>query len=180
MVDASLETRLRDLLDRDAIRQVVHRNARALDRLDNQLALSCYWPEAIDDHNHFVGSPQGFVAYANQVTLSFASCQHGLLTHNCELAGDDAFSETYYIFTGVLADPPHFMSTGRYVDHFQRRAGEWRILNRVTIVDGQYELPKSSVGAGLPPAYGPGEKPVSLDSSDVSYQRPLRPRQPKA
>jgi hypothetical protein len=178
-VNPELERRLGELLDRDSIWQVLQRMARGLDRVDNDLVLSCYWPEAIDDHNHFVGRPEGFVRYAERMTLSFESCQHGLLTHNCELAGDEAHCETYYLFTAHAAEPPHFMSTGRYIDHFQKRSEEWRILNRVTIVDGQYELRPSDMGAGYPPAYAPGEKPVSRDRNDVSYQRPLRPRQPK-
>ena len=178
-MDADLEARLRDMLDRDAIRQVVERMARGLDRVDNDLVLSCYWPEAIDDHSHFVGDPHGFVAYADRMTLSYESCQHGLLTHNCELSGDDAHAETYYLFTAIAANPPHFMSTGRYIDHFQKRGGEWRILNRVTIVEGMFDLAESHMTAVMPAAYAPGTKPVSRDRSDVSYQRPLRPRQPK-
>ncbi|MEO7248174.1 MAG: nuclear transport factor 2 family protein [Novosphingobium sp.] len=178
-MDAELEKQLRDLLDRQAIWQVIQRMARGLDRVDNELVLSCYWPGAIDDHNHFIGPPEGFVAYADRMTLSFESCQHGLLTHNCDLAGEEAHCETYYLFTAEAAAPPHFMSTGRYLDHFEKRAGEWRIRNRVTIVDGTYDLTPSAATAGMAPAYAPGEKPVSRDRGDVSYQRPLRVRAAK-
>jgi hypothetical protein len=178
-MDAALEAKLRELVDRSEIWQVLQRYARGLDRMDNELARSCYWDDAIEDHNHFVGTPDAFIAYADKVTQSFVSCQHGLLNHSCEMDGDDAYCETYYLFSGELAVPPHFMSTGRYVDHFQRRNGEWRIANRVTIVEGQYAVEPSNMGAGLPPAYAPGEKPSTRDRSDVSYQRPLRPRQPK-
>ncbi len=177
-MDANFEAQMRDLLDRQAIWAVIQRMARGLDRVDNDLVLSCYWPGAIDDHNHFVGTPEGFVQYADRMTLSFESCQHGLLTHNCDLAGAEAHCETYYIFTATAAAPPHFMSTGRYLDHFEKRGGEWRIRNRVTIVDGTFDLMPAAATAGMPPAYGPGEKPVSRDRSDVSYQRPLRVRQP--
>ncbi len=178
-MDGPLEARLRNLLDRDAIWQVVQRNARSLDRCDVELGFSCYWPEAIDDHNHFIGTPQAFLAYAHHVSLSFESCQHVIGTHTCELAGDEAFAETYYIFTAHAAQPPHFMATGRYVDHMQRRGGEWRILNRVCIVDGQYDLSPSALGAGQGEAYPLGGKPVSRDRSDLSYQRPLKVRRPK-
>ena len=175
-MDADLELALRDLLDRQAILRVLHRMARGLDRVDNDLVLSCYWPEAIDDHNHFIGPPAGFVAYADQTTLAFESCLHALGTHNCEISGADAHCETYYIYTAEAAQPPHFMSSGRYCDHLQKRDGEWRILNRVTIVDGSYDLMPSQLTAGMSPAYAPGKKPVSRDKGDVSYQRPLRVR----
>lgn len=178
-MDSDLEKRLHDLLDRDAILQVIHRIARGLDRVDNALVLSGYWPEAIDDHTHYVGGPEGFVAYADKMTLSFESCQHGLMTHNCEIDGDDAHCETYYTFIATAAQPPHFMASGRYVDHFQKRGGEWRILKRFTVVDGTFDLLPSSMTAGMPSPYAPGENPVTQDRNDVSYQRPLRTRAPK-
>ena len=178
-MNADLEAQLRDLLDRQAIWAVIQRMARGLDRVDNDLVLSCYWPEAIDDHNHYVGPPEGFVAYADKTTLAFESCLHMLGTHNCDLAGDEAHCETYYIYTAIAPAPPHFMSTGRYCDHFEKRGDEWRILNRVTIVDGTFDIAPSAATAGMPSAYPPGEKPVSRDKGDVSYQRPLKVRQPQ-
>lgn len=178
-MDAELEKQLRDLLDREAIREVLHRLARGMDRVDDELVLSCYWPDAIDDHTHFVGTPQGLVQYVGQMTLSFVSCQHGLMTHNCDLAGDEAHCETYYTFTAEAAQPPHFMATGRYVDHFQRRGGEWRILKRFTVVDGTYDLTPSQVRASMVDPYAEGERQVTRDRSDLSYQRPVRVRVPK-
>lgn len=179
-MDETREARLDALLDREAIRAVIQRMARGLDRMDNELVLSCYWPEAIDDHTHFVGTPADFVRYADGTTLMFESCLHHLGTHNCEIDGAEAHCETYYTYTGHAAQPPHFMATGRYVDHFQKRAGEWRILARVTIVDGQYELTPAAFSAGMPSPYAPGENPAARDRTDASYQRPVRPRAPKA
>ena len=46
-----------ELVDRHEIHQVLLRYARGLDRLDNALARSCYWDDAIEDHGHFVGTP---------------------------------------------------------------------------------------------------------------------------
>jgi len=175
-----MDAKLKELIDRSEIWQVMQRYARGLDRLDNALVRSCYWDDAIDDHGHFVGPPDAFIAYADRVTLGFVTSQHGLLNHSCELDGDDAWCETYFIFTGEMAAPPHFMSTGRYVDHFQRRGGEWRIANRVTIVEGHYDLAESQLARALPPAYGPGETtPASRDRTDISYHRPPVPRRPK-
>ena len=179
-MDTALEAKLRELIDRSEIWQVLQRYARGLDRMDNALARSCYWDDAIEDHSYYVGGPDGFIAYADQATLSFETCMHGLLNHSCELAGDEAFCETYYIFTGELAEPPHFMSTGRYVDHFQRRDGEWRIANRVTIVEGHYAMDQSKIGGGGASPWAPGEKPASRDRNDISYHRPPVPRRPKA
>lgn len=178
-MDADFERQLRDLLDHEAIRAVLHRLARGMDRVDNDLVLSCYWPDAVDDHTHFVGSPEGLAGYVGGMTLSFVSCQHGLMTHNCEIDGDDAHCETYYTFTAEAAQPPHFMATGRYVDHFRKRGGEWRILKRFTVVDGTYDLTPSALRDAMPDPYAPGERQVTRNREDLSYQRPVRVRTPK-
>jgi hypothetical protein len=49
------------LSEHDAIRQVVARYARGVDRLDAEVMKSAYWPEATDDHGVFVGNATVFV-----------------------------------------------------------------------------------------------------------------------
>ncbi|MFC3213587.1 nuclear transport factor 2 family protein [Novosphingobium panipatense] len=139
---------------------------------------SCYWDDAIEDHGHFVGSPDDFIAWADGTTLMFETTQHAILNHVCDLQGDEAFCETYYHFSGVTAEGPNFMSTGRYVDHFCRRDGEWRIANRVTIVEGTYDVPKAAHAPASP--YSADEpSQARRDRSDVSYHRPPLPRRPR-
>lgn len=179
-MDESLAAKLAELVDRHEIHQVMLRYGRGLDRLDNALARSCYWDDAIEDHGQFVGGPDDFIRYADASSLLFLSTQHAILNHFCELDGDNAYAETYYQFTGVAENPPHFVSTGRYVDHFQKRGGEWRILNRVTMVEGTFDVPQAAITAQMPPAYT-AEEPcqATRDGNDVSYHRPLVPRRPK-
>jgi len=179
-MDSELERKLREEIDRAEIWRVMLRYARGLDRIDSALARSCYWDDCIEDHNQFVGDPDGFIDYANATSRGFLTTQHTISNHYCDLQGDNAYCETYFLYVGTLPQPPHFMSSGRYVDHFQKRGGEWRIANRVTIVDATYGLPETLVGKGLPPAYEPGEVyPATRDRNDVSYHRPPIPRQPK-
>ncbi|VWX53169.1 nuclear transport factor 2 family protein [Novosphingobium sp. 9U] len=173
------ENKLAELIDRHEIHQVLLRYARGLDRLDNELARSCYWDDAIEDHGHFVGTPDAFVTWADGTTLMFEATQHAVLNHVCDLQGGDAYCETYYHFSGVAAEGPHFMSTGRYVDHLQKRGGEWRIANRVTLVEGTYDVPRAEIAPHPSTAYKP-EAPcqASRDRNDVSYHRPPVPRRP--
>ena len=182
--DADLEKRIRDQLDRDEIKRVMMRYARGLDRLDFELARSCYWDDAIEDHGSYVGQPDDFIHWADSTTLAFESTQHGILNHSCDLQGDDAYCETYYLFTSKAAVAPHLMSTGRYVDHFQKRAGksgpEWRIANRVCIIEAQYELDDYVLSRMAPPSYTDDEPcQAARGRSDVSYHRPPVPRRPK-
>jgi hypothetical protein len=180
-LDAELTRKLREQIDRSEIHRVMLRYARGLDRLDNALVRGCYWDDAIEDHGHFVGTPDDFIAYADRTTLMFEAVQHAILNHICDLQGDQAFAETYFQFTGVTAgDGPNFVSTGRYVDHFQKRGSEWRIADRVAIVESQMDVPKSAMLARMPSAYT-AEEPCQArrDRTDVSYHRPPAPRRPK-
>ena len=60
-MDAELERRLRDQLDREEIWRVMQNYGRGLDRLDFELVRSCYWDDAIEDHGNYVGSPDEFI-----------------------------------------------------------------------------------------------------------------------
>lgn len=175
-----LDRKLAEIVDRQEIHDVLLRYARGLDRLDNELARSCYWDDAIEDHGHFVGTPDDFIPWADGATLMFEATQHAILNHVCDLQGDEAFCETYYHFSGVTAEGPNFMSTGRYIDHFRKRGGEWRIANRVTIVEGTYDVPKAALAPSPLTAYTPEEPcQATRDRNDVSYHRPPVPRRPE-
>jgi hypothetical protein len=179
-MDAALEAKLAEIADRHEIHQVMLRYGRGLDRIDNALARSCYWDDATEDHGQFVGRPEDFIPWADGTSLNFLSTQHAILNHFCDLQGDDAYCETYYQFTGIAPEGrQHFGSVGRYVDHFQKRNGEWRIANRVTIVEGTYDLPRAAHVPDPQGAYS-AEHPcqASRDRTDVSYHRPPVPRTP--
>jgi len=180
-MDNIMEAKLREMIDRHEIWQVLQRYGRGLDRFDIALVRSCYFDDAIDDHGRFVGTPDDFIEWANGTSRHFISTQHSVLNHFCELDGDNAYTETYYIFTGAALKPPHLMSTGRYIDHFQKRNGEWRIANRVTIIDKTYDLQDFTVFPTIPAALATGDvQPATRDRRDVSYHRPPRPRSPRS
>jgi hypothetical protein len=178
-MDAAMEKKLQEMLDREAIWQVMMRYGRGLDRFDRELVRSCYFDDCIEDHGNFVGHVEEFIDWANMTSGYFIRHHHAMQNHTCELVGDDAYCETYYLFVGVSETPPHAMSIGRYIDHFQRRNGEWRIANRVCVIEGNFELADSRLAAESPTWYhGQETQTVSRDRGDVSYQRPLRPRKP--
>jgi hypothetical protein len=177
-MDAAMETKLRELIDRSEIWQVMQRYGRGLDRLDVELARSCYFDDAIEDHGDYVGAPDDFIAWANMTSETFIDYHHGLMNHSCELDGDNAYCETYYLFTGVARKAPHLLSMGRYIDHFQKRNGEWRIANRVALIEKNFELADASLWPTRSRADVPDLPVGTHDRSDVSYHRPPRPRTP--
>ncbi|MGH9269734.1 MAG: nuclear transport factor 2 family protein [Ilumatobacteraceae bacterium] len=55
--------------------------------------------------------------------------------HLFGIRGDVATSETYWQHRAIGGDGALIESFGRYLDRFERRAGQWRIAERVTIVE---------------------------------------------
>ena len=130
---------LQELLDRQAIADCVHRYARGVDRHDADLIASCYHPDAVDDHGSFVGSGREVAEWAIAAHQGIVSSQNHITTHHVELDGHTAHGQTYFMVmtrgpTGIVS---HI--SGRYVDRFERRNGEWRIAERLCIVESIVE-----------------------------------------
>ena len=107
---------------------------------------------------------------------------HGLGNHFCELDGDNAYAETHYTYFGANIELPHLLSIGRYIDHFQRRDGVWKMANRVTVIEKNFtmvDFPSDEWIRAGDTTHGPMPT-ATRDRSDVSYHRPVLPRRPKA
>ncbi len=128
-----------ELLARDAIRDVILRFARGLDRLDWQSVRDCYWDDAHDDHGPFEGAPDEFVAWGREFLPSWTeSTSHLILNCLIDVDGDTAHAETYSIgcHRAIDDDAPYDLFTQiRYLDRFERRHGQWRIADRVLAWD---------------------------------------------
>ena len=181
------EDMIADLWAREQIRQCLHRYARGVDRFDRDLILSAFHENAIDEHGKFVGNREEFVDWAlNMHQNAQLSHQHCLLNHWCDLEGDTAHTETYFMFTAMnRKGKPLTLGGGRYIDRFENRDGAWRIAARVTLRDWSNldQIPdvddlstmtstahllsdeeRAFMNAGRGPARGP---------EDPSYDRPL-------
>jgi hypothetical protein len=171
--------RLQDLLDRQDILDCIHRYCRAVDRFDRELLISVYHPDAIDDHGMFVGGPEDFADWAFGYHSLYQKGTHHIVTnHSCDLKGDTAHTETYWLFCGINKDPqtgreqPSTLHFGRYLDRFERRQGRWAIAARACIIEwhaalGELQLPPEMLAAHR--ATGVSQR----DRSDLSYLRPL-------
>lgn len=170
-MDAGLEAMVRALHDRQAIHDVVTRYCRGVDRQDKDLLTSCYHPDAIDDRGMFVGPPDELFDWTDPSHLSlFSTHQHIVCNHSCELDGDTAHCETYYVFAGMRkADGQLSLSGGRYIDRMEKRDGVWKIAARKCLVEW---LSENMVVEGMAEVYAAVGK-VARDRSDCSYDRPL-------
>lgn len=169
--------RLPELLDRQDIFDCIKRVSRAIDRFDRNLFLSAYHADAVIDAGKFVSDPA--TTYEGGRALHEAgqsTTLHHLTNHVCELGGDVAHAETYFLYVGRNHDGTNWAAGGRYNDRLERRDGEWKIAFRYTIIEWSGNIPESEVPlfADVPDAHLNGVPSRSLD--DPSYRRPLTNR----
>ena len=129
---------LRALLDERAIRNVVLRYCRGVDRLDEELVRSCYHPGASDEHGSFSGDVEAYIDWSFRLLRGYDATMHFIGNQLVEVHGDVARAESY----GVAyhrkegGKPRQNLSTGfRFVDRFERRDGDWRIARRVATTE---------------------------------------------
>ena len=146
--------RFRELLDKDAIRDVIMRYSRAIDRVDGDLLRTVYWPDGWDSHSIFDGPVDEFVPWVVDTLNGMIATQHFIGNVSIELEGDHAYTEVYFIAHHKVARDDaerDSIAAGRYLDHFERRDGEWRIKHRRAIFDWDLNQPSSS-SWNTPPA----------------------------
>src|SRR3546814_6144188 len=62
--------------------------------------------------------------------------QHIITNHSCELDGNIAHAETYWLFAALDRNGRNLtIGGGRYVDRMEKRDGEWRIAARKCVPD---------------------------------------------
>jgi len=173
-VDPARLARLGELLDRQDIYDCIKRVSRAIDRFDRELFLSAYHPDAVIDAGQFVSDPAS--TYDGGEALHAAgqdATLHHLTNHSCELDGDVAHAETYFLYVGRNKDGSNWAAGGRYNDRLERRGGEWRIAFRYTIIEWSGMVPETQVPLFEGVTDGQLNGVPSRSREDPSYRRPL-------
>ena len=169
------ETGLQELIDKDQIRTILNLYCRAVDRADAELLTSLYHPDAVDEHGEFSGTRDDFVIWGIEtVTSLYETCQHSLGTVNIELAGDRAYTESYFVSAAVHRERVNGEQIvsylhGRYLDWFERRDGVWRIARRrlVAAFRDVHPLPEAPL-AFLRSTWGRADLVYDRPAVDVS------------
>ena len=126
---------LEDLVAREEIGDVVKRLARGTDRLDEELIASCYHSDGTDDHNVFRGTGTEFARWVVETLPHFEATMHFVGSPLIRLDGDVAHVDTYCVAHHISRPDGDGQQTDmvlalRYVDRFERRAGDWRVAAR--------------------------------------------------
>jgi len=169
------EDELRDLLDEQAIRKVVLRYCRGIDRLDRELVRSCYHDDATDEHGSFCGSVDEFMSWAFRVAARYEMTMHFIGNLLVELgpphgngqraARAESYGVAHHRRTG--GPPEHNLLVGfRYIDRFEKRTdGVWRIARRVCTTEW-VRRDDESAWWPIPPGMRTGRR----DRSDPVYE----------
>ncbi len=175
-IDRERLARLEHLLDRQDIVDCLVRFCRGLDRFDRELFLAAFHSDAIVDAGEFVGGPDALYDWASAMhEAGQFSTLHNLLNHSCEIDGDVAHAETYYLFTARNRDGTNWIAGGRYIDRLQRREGQWKIALRYNVVEWSGLIPATAIPFEDVPGVHENGAP-SRSKEDPSYRRPLTNR----
>mgnify|MGYP001020690447 CR=1 FL=1 len=170
---------LQRLIDKDAIRDVMARYARGVDRADWDLVRTTYHPDAYDDHGDYKGGIDGFVTFGKSRTGGATQVMHFLGQSLIEFASADvAIVETYFMTAHTLGPEAQrqygtkggdsggvqLSQFGRYADRFERRAGEWRVAHRIVIFES------TRVVLGTMPPLKPDWATFRRDPSDPIFK----------
>lgn len=135
------QVQLRQLLDREAIRECVHAYCRGVDRRDEEALRSAFWPDAMA----YGGAAAGFIKSALRMLKEAPRMVHMIGNISIVLKGDSAAVESYFQAFQHDRDPAGqsraTLLCGRYVDRFEKRGDEWRVALRTGVFDWIRETP---------------------------------------
>jgi hypothetical protein len=168
--------RLDDLLNRQDIFDCQLRFSRGMDRFDRELFLSAFHPDCVFAAGPFVGEPIAMYDWAQKLHEHGQSAtHHNLLNHTCDIDGDVAHTETYYLFVGRNRDESNWIAGGRYIDRVERRHGQWKIALRTNAIEWSGLVPTLPIPFADVPDINLNGTP-SRSHDDPSYTRPLKNR----
>lgn len=132
LTDAQLE----ELYDKQKLHENLMLYVRGIDRMDEGLMKSTYWPDSWDDHGLFIGPGQDWPAAGCTWRENVYNVNHHVSNVLVEVGGDQAKREsTFMVVTNQKEPAISFFLGGRYLDLCEKRDGEWRVLHRTCVWD---------------------------------------------
>lgn len=148
-MDATLEKQLRELLDKQAIYELLCAYANAADRHDHVKMRQLYHEDAIDEHGHFAKGPaMEFIDKLPEIQKNMDILHHNVTTVNLKLDGNRAEGEVYIIAFHKVKDGGKGFDVligGRYFDKYEKRDGVWKFSHRSIVADWAYPASPSAV-----------------------------------
>ena len=147
----SVDPNVREMMDRQAITDLIYRYCRSVDRLDVPLGHSVWHQDGVADYG--VGVYQG----DGRGAIDHICAQHRRTLHHShqvsniliDLDGDRAASESYVLAALQIRAGEQLKQItvwGRYIDRWSRRNGAWGLDSRLAIRDFDEVRPVTSAG----------------------------------
>ena len=133
-------------VDKQRLAELVARLCRALDRGDYEAIAGCYTPDSYDDHGVYTGTGAGFADFAMGNLKGVVSNHHAITTQLFDVAGDEAWGESYYTMYKVRSDGSCMLSFGRYIDYFKRVDGRWLVHYRRVVPEWSGDIQATKIG----------------------------------
>ena len=160
------EQQLQELLDKQAIHELLAAYFNAADRQDHAKMRQLYHPDALDDHGAFFqGLAMDFIDKLPEIQAPMEILHHNMTTVNIKLDGDYAEGEIYVLaFHKVKTDEGAFdlLIGGRYFDKYQKHDGIWKFSHKSVVADwttvhnpSQVDLQHPAVEGSLTGRSGP-------------------------
>jgi len=145
---ASLE-QLDELLDKQALRDLLSAYCRAVDRADEQALLALFHPDAVVNGGIVNGDGAAFASgVAGWLRANAPVAFHTISNEYFEVRGARASGECYVLAISTSVGPGGSTDTitaGRYLDRFERRDGQWKFIEHTFVMDCNINQPSSAV-----------------------------------
>ena len=149
-MDPHLEKELQKILDKQAITELIHRYAHAVDRGDAEMLRSILHPDAVCDLGAVKFTAQEYYEAVKRILVEpqrYWAVQHRVSNILIDLRGDMALSECVAASWHGREENGqryHDFNSLRYLDRFERRSGEWRFVHRKAIYEWNLEIPSTT------------------------------------
>ena len=122
-----------------------------MDRLDRELGYGVFWPEATADYHEqmYQGTGHGFVDMVMDAHLNYVAqldeFSNILITVDGDTARARRTATSRCAVSTKAGTPIDSRNLGRYVDRWEKRSGEWRIIDRAVsarLLDAERSIPR--------------------------------------
>jgi|ThiBiot_300_plan_2_1041538.scaffolds.fasta_scaffold08774_3 hypothetical protein len=170
MLSPDEEEKLRAVIARAEIYDLLCDYMHAQDRLDPALHRSVFHDDATTDYGAYMGGPDGFVAFAQGVLKPHLANHHMIGQAKIDVEGDIAFGEVYFQAHHRIVEEGEeqdLFVSGRYIDRYECRKGVWKIAHRSERIDWVRAEPRADEWLKNSPKMPWGARGVA----DLSNQR---------
>lgn len=147
---------MHELEAKEAIRDLVLKYCRAVDRRDYKTLAKLYHESSYDDHSPmFSGSGADFVDWLPSMLSTMQVTSHQVSNHYIKVKGSKAEGECYCVSYHLTNDNTEIIISGRYLDKYIFDNGRWQFKHRKIVLDFNEIRPalcdfESEFTAGVP------------------------------